>query len=82
MGAESEESFGAESEEDKELKKSSGHFFVSMCDLKGVAVDYWWISTRELNVERCVGLPSQTVKKTWLSGYIKDNTLEVCAVGA
>ena len=80
-----ESSVGAEAEEDSSapaptLEKSSGHFFVSMCDLKGVAVDYWWISIRELNVERCVGLPSQGVKKNWLSGYIKDKTLEVCAV--
>ena len=55
----------------------AGHFFASMCSINDVAVDYWWLSTREIDVDNCVGLPIQSMKGNWLKKWLDDGSLKV-----
>ena len=70
-------------DESSQITKPAGHFFVSMCSLTNVAVDYWWISTREPDVGNCIGLPSQNLKTNWLRNWLQSRgvaapIMEVC----
>ena len=64
-------------DESSQIDKPAGHFFVSMCSLNDVAVDYWWLSTREIDVDNCIGLPIQSMKSNWLKKWLSDGSLEV-----
>ena len=44
--------------------------------LSGVAVDYWWMSCREIDV-RSVGLPSQSMKRIWLGPWLRSGELKM-----
>ena len=66
----------------KQVNRGRGHFFVSMCDLTQVVVDYWWMSCREIAVSS-IGLPSQSMKRIWLGPMIRQGLLRMdgCGIG-
>ena len=45
-----------------------------MCDITAIAVDYWLVPCRDIDV-RSVGLPSQSMKKIWLGPWLKRKQL-------
>ena len=59
----------------------AGHLFVSMCDLMGVAVDYWWVSCRDTQSADSIGDPTQTLKKIWLKQWLTSSELKMPGSG-